>query len=92
MRLKAVASGSRIRNSIARSPCPELYSSWYNVYTHRLVVFEQFPSSGFADVYQISTDDVEFTWLSNVIKFDITILIIKWLHAHDFERHLFRLF
>ena len=41
-------------------------------------VFEQFPYNGLADVFQIFTVDVESSWLSNYMKFDIaTILMIE---------------
>jgi len=41
-------------------------------------VFEQFPYNGLADVFRIFTVDVESSWLSNYMKFDIaTIFMIE---------------
>ena len=51
-------------------------------------VFKQFLSKGFTNTHRIFTVDVESSWLSNGMEFDIaTIFMLKWLHNSDW--HLF---
>ena len=53
-------------------------------------VFEQYLRDGPANFYQNFTVNLESSWLSNDIKFDIvTIFMMKLLH--NLERHLFDL-